>query len=561
MTSPQRPRSRPRPRRGAAAVAARIDHRAERRRALVLTLGLLLAFAGIAAQLVMLGVKGTLAPREEAASSLGRLVARPDIVDRKGRLLATDIITHSLFADPAGIRDIDEALERLVETLPGLDAAALRKSLEDRSRRFVWVERELSPSEAKRVHDLGLPGFDFRAELTRAYPSGDHEGHLLGYVDGDYHGRSGIERYIDEVVGVEAVEGPVRSTKPPVRLTIDLAVQHAVRSELMAARERFEAKAAGAVLIDARSGEVIAIATVPGFAAGDAAATLDEALLDRMAAGSFELGSVFKAVTLAVATERGLAGPEALFDAREPITVSRFTIKDLHPESRELTAEEVFLKSSNIGAARMGEAIGEEGLKAIIADLGLDKPAATEIGPGGRPILPAPWTEASTLTVPYGHGIAVSPLAFAAASAALVEDGRTLRPVLVGGPVAGEDARPRVFSKETVDRMRELFRANVVHGTGKRADVPGYEVGGKTGTADIPGRGGYGGGGVVASFLAAFPMSSPRYILYTVLWEPKAAEGQGGETTAGHNAVPTAGAIITRVAPLLGMGPNMAGGE
>jgi cell division protein FtsI (penicillin-binding protein 3) len=277
-----------------------------------------------------------------------------------------------------------------------------------------------------------------------------------------------------------------------------------------------------------------------------------------MAAGSYELGIVFKAVTLAAATEAGLAGPDALFDAREPITVSRFTIKDLHAAGRELTAEEVFLESSNIGAARMGEAIGADGLKAVIAALGLDKAAATEIGPGAKPQLPQPWTEASTLTVSYGHGIAVSPLAFAAASAALIEDGRTVRPVLVGGPMAGEDQRRRLFSEATVLRMRELFRANVERGTGKRADVAGYEVGGKTGTADIPSRGGYSGGGVIASFLAAFPMSSPRYILYTVLWEPKAVEGAGGETTAGHNAVPTAGAIITRVVPLLGMGPKQA---
>ncbi len=541
-------------RRLAGRIAPEVSRR-ERRRALGLMLGLVAAFGAVGGQLVLLGVIGAAVPHLDQAQSIGRMVARPDILDRKGRLLATDIITHSLFADPSRIRDLDETVDRLTSVISELDPAALRKSLADRTRRFVWIERELTPAEAKRVHDLGLPGLDFRAELTRAYPSGEEEGHLLGFVDGDYKGKSGIERYIDEVIGVDVVEGPVRSSKPPVRLTIDLAAQHALRAELAAAMVRYRAAAAGAVVLDARSGEVVAMASLPGYGAGDAAASLDALRLDRMAAGSYELGSVFKAVTLAVAAEKGIASPGRLFDAREPIIVGNDEIDDPHGEHRELTAEEVFTRSSNIGAARMGELFGEEGWRQVLAALRLDQALATEIGPGAAPQLPDPWTKSSTLTLAFGHGVAISPLAFAAATAALIENGSVAAPSFVAR--SREQTAPNaVFSAGTVETMRALFRANVEHGTGRKAAVEGYDVGGKTGTADIAGRGGYGNGGVIASFLAAFPMSAPRYIVLTILWEPKASEAVSGQRTAAFNAAPTTAAIITRLAPILGLAPE-----
>jgi cell division protein FtsI (penicillin-binding protein 3) len=515
-----------------------------------------LAFAGVAGQLVRLAARGgpelTTAMAEPIASSY----ARPDIVDRNGRLVATDIETHSLFADPALILDRDEAIEKLARVLPDIDAAELQRQLSDPRRRFVWIRRGLTPKAAQAVHDLGVIGLGFRKELRRAYP-GSLAGHILGSVNIDNRGSSGIERYIDDHVGVEAAHGAQRSEHASVRLSIDLGVQHALEDELSDSRRRYGAAAAAGIVMDVDSGEVVAAASAPGTDPAKPAMALEPGRENRIFGGTYELGSIFKTITIAMALEAGQATPETMLDVREPLTVGRFTIRDLHPSGRPLSVAEVFLHSSNVGAGLLALQAGAEAQKAFLARLGLTGTWATEAGPVAPPQLPSHWDRAETITISYGHGIAVAPLQFAAAAAALVNGGFAVTPTFLRSRAGEDKERVRVVSADTSRRIADLMRLNVTDraGTGRRADAPGYEVGGKTGTADLPGAGGYRSNAVISSFLGVFPASRPRYVTLVMLFEPKREAETQNQVLAGLNAAPATGRLVSRIAPLLGILP------
>lgn len=535
----------------------------ERRRALLVLVALGGAFLAEGAQLSRLALEARGAPKSSQVEPLARSAARPDIVDRRGRLLATDIAVPSLFADPARVVDADDASEQLAAILPSLDAGQLRRELAEKSRRFLWIKRGISPGEAQRIHELGLPGIGFRTELRRVYPVGQSAAHILGFVDVENRGTTGIEAYIDKSGGLEIVDGPVRSTRLPIALSIDLSVQHALRAELVAAMARYATTAAAGLVLDVRTGEVLAASSLPDYEAGNARASLEPENIDRLVKGTYELGSVFKTVTLALASEAGQIAPGKLYDARTPLPAGSVMIDDFHPTRRMLTAEGVFLHSSNIGAAQMALEAGAERQRELLARIGLTGTLHTEIGDTGRPRLPDPWQKVSTMTVAYGHGIAVAPLQFAAGTAVLFNGGRPLQPTFLRVPADPAVVPAKsVLKSETVDLMRQLMQRNVQskEGTGGRAAVAGYDVGGKTGTADIPGKAGYGANGVLASFLAILPSRSPRYLIYVLLWEPKATAASDSSTAAGLNAAPTAGRIIERVAPLLELPPEASAG-
>jgi cell division protein FtsI (penicillin-binding protein 3) len=484
--------------------------------------------------------------------------ARPDVIDRNGRLLATDLEGHSLYADPALILDRDEVIERLVETLRDLDTVALKRQLGDRSRRFVWVRRGLTPGQAQRVHDLGLPGLGFRREPIRTYPTGRLAGHILGGVNIDNRGLSGLERYIDEAVGVEAALSAPDADRPPVRTTIDLGVQHSLEEELSAAVARYSAAGASAVIMDVENGQVLGAASLPDVDPSRPDEAQQPDRIDRLRIGTYELGSIFKIMTVAMALDDGVVTLDSVFDVRVPLTIGRYLIRDLHPAGRPLTVREIFVHSSNVGAGRIALATGADRQRAFLARLGLAEPMRTEVGPITAPQLPDRWDTSALVTISYGHGIAVAPLQFAAAAATLVNGGRRVAPTFVvrSGLLASRlQPAERVIRPQTSAMIRELLRRNVTQpgGTGRRADVPGYEVGGKTGTADIAANGGYRERAVIASFLAAFPMSAPRYVLLVTIHEPKPSAETNGQVTAGLNAAPVAARIIARAAPLLGL--------
>lgn len=534
--------------------------RTHRRRGLAVVTLLLTAFLTVGIQLTRLGLKGTTAIRSDPVETVTRNVARPDIIDRNGRLLATDIALPSLFADPRRVLDKDEVVEKLAGVLPGIDQRGLLSGLNDKTRRFVWIKRGMTPAEAAKVHDLGLPGLSFRDELRRVYPAGEDAGHVLGFVDVDNRGAGGIERYIDAQNLFDLTDGAGRSDRPPLALSLDLAVQHSLHAELEQAIGDYHAAAAAGLVLDVQTGEVLADVSLPDYAAGNAAASLESNRLDRIEGGTFELGSVFKTITLAMAEDAGVLKPDKTYDTSLPLQVGAFSIDDFHPTRRQLTAEEVFLHSSNIGAAMMAEDVGETRMHAFFDRLGLTTPLTTELGRAALPQLPQRWGKLTTMTMSYGHGIAVAPLQFAAAAAGLVSGGR-VQPTFLK-PASSAKAGGALVAATTGDFLRLLMRHNVTNpeGTGKRAAVPGYDVGGKTGTADIPGKGGYGHQGVLSSFLAVWPIRQPRYLSYIMIWAPQATEADKGQTAAGLTAAPVTARVISRISPLLGLAPVFGDG-
>ncbi len=516
-----------------------------------------LAFSALALQLVWLGFKGQASARISMNEPIARAFARPDIVDRNGRLLATDLDTPSLYADPALIIDIDEATEQLAEIFPDIDQAQMRLTLADKSRRFIWIRRGLSPRVAQRVHDLGLPGLAFRREPRRTYPMGHLAGHLLGGVSVDNRGIAGLEKFIDETKGVEAVLGSKPSSKVPVRLSLDLGVQHGLEDELTAAVARYAAQGAAGIVMDAQTGEIIAAASLPAVDPAWPKQAQDPTRLDKNATGVYELGSIFKLFTIAQALDQGAARLDTVYDVRAPLRIGRHQIRDPHPAGRPLTLREVFVLSSNVGAAQMALKAGARSQQAFLSRIGLLKPARTEAGPTAKASLPARWGEIETATISFGHGLAVSPLRFVSAAASLLNGGFAVEPTLLLTGGRAPDQRSRVISGETSAALAALMRRNVTapYGTGRRADVSGFEVGGKTGTAEIAIGGQYREDAVISSFLAMFPASGPKYVVLVMLHRPQASIESGGQITAGLNAAPTVARVIARIAPLTGVSP------
>jgi cell division protein FtsI (penicillin-binding protein 3) len=517
---------------------------------------LFFAFAEVAIHLLTLAFghqsSVTLAVSEPVATSF----SRPDIVDRNGRLLATDLEAPSIYADPGIVLDRDELVEKLSTVLPDIDSKELLKTLSDRSRRFVWVRRGVSPKIAQRVHDLGLPGLSFRYELKRAYPAGPLAGHVLGAVNVDNRGITGVEKYIDEKIGADPVHAAVLSTRAPVRLSLDIGVQHALEDELDDAEKTYRTKGAAGLVLNIKTGEVLASASLPRVDPTWPSQALDKSRLDRITGGTYELGSVFKTLTIAMAFDEGIAKPDTIIDVRKPLEVGRFTVTDYHSANRPLSVTEIFTHSSNIGAGMLALQAGDK-FESFLRKFDLLTPIKTEEGPVAAPQLPDKWGRASTITISYGHGLAVAPLQFAAAAATILNSGRPVHPTFLRRYDGdGPDEKPLV-TQTTSREMARLMRLNVIgpDGTGKEADVPGYRVGGKTGTADVPGRGGYSSKSVISSFLGAFPMDDPQYLTFVILFDPKGTKETRGQHTAGYTAAPVTGRLIGRIAGQLGVAP------
>jgi cell division protein FtsI (penicillin-binding protein 3) len=528
-----------------------------RQRTLFALAALIACFVAIAAQLLRLGLKAEADLHLNIAEPIGQSWSRPDIVDRHGQLLATDVATHSLYADPQLVLDIDEVVEKLTAALAGLDRAEVRRALADRGRRFAWIARGLTPRQAQRVHDLGLPGLAFRTELKRVYPLGALAGHVVGTVNVDNKGLVGLERWLDDSGKVEAVQGTDRSEKPALRLSLDVGVQHAVSEELQAAVARYSATGAAGLVLDLISGEVLAAASLPSADPARPSDWLELRQADKLMSGTFELGSVFKTLTVAMALEAGVADLNSLYDVRRPLTIGANTITDLHPSGRPLSVREVFLHSSNVGAGLIALDLGADRQRQFLAKLGLIEPIRTEAGAIAPPQLPKHWGRIETVTIAYGHGIAVAPLQLAAAMAGVIVGTKVTPTFLAQAGPAGT----RLVSQATSARIQEILRLNVTSpvGTGRRADAAGYRVGGKTGTAEMPGRGGYQAKAVISSFIGAFPMDAPNYLTLVMLFEPEPAAGIAPGITAGVNAAPTTARIVDRIAPVLGVLPRLVG--
>ena len=517
-----------------------------------------LAFGSLGARLVQYGLDENVTAAR-AGTGLSTLASRPDLLDRDGRLLATDIRTASLFAEPRRIVDADEAVEKLTRVLPGLDRERTRRRLSSDAG-FVWLKRELTPRQQALIHDLGIPGVHFRAENRRFYPGGATASHVLGHVDVDNKGIAGFEKYVDRE-GLAALADTGLSfdeDMEPVRLSIDLRAQHALRDELAGAMERYRAIAAGGVVLNAKTGEVVAMASLPDYDPNDPVDALKKDRLNRMSAGTFEMGSTFKAFTTAMALDSGLVKLGDSFDATKPIRIARHTINDFHAKRRWLSVPEVFIYSSNIGTAKMADVVGVDGHRDFLAKLGLLDRMSIELPEVGHPIEPKTWKKINSVTISFGHGVTTTPLQTAVAAAALLNGGKLIPATFVPRSEAEADAvATRVLKPQTSSDMRYLFRLNVEKGSGRRADIEGYHVGGKTGTAEKVVNGRYSSSVRFNAFLAGFPMHDPQYVVLVFVDEPKPEEGKRS-ATAGLNAAPTLGNVIRRVAPLLGVEPDYA---
>ena len=517
----------------------------------------LMVFGIVGAQILSLGLTArphlSLAVSEPVATSF----SRPDIIDRNGRLLATDVEAPSLFADPAIVIDRDEVVEKLLTVLPDLNASELRAALSDKVRRFVWVRRGLSPAVAQRIHNLGLPGLAFRKELRRAYPGGALAGHVLGTVNVDNKGTSGIEKYIDDAIGVDPVNSATLSTQAPVRLSLDIGVQHALEDELDTAVRRYSSQGAAGLVLDIKTGEIVASASLPRIDPARAPNLSDSSTTDKISGGTYELGSVFKTLTVAMALDAGFAKPSSIYDVREPLVAGRHTIRDAHGIGRPLTMSEIFTHSSNVGAGMLALQAGPDRTRAFLKKLGLLDVMKTEAGAVPAPQLPSRWERAELITVSYGHGIAVAPLQFAAAAASILNGGVSVKPTLLKYQPGTNARASRLVTRETSAGVASMMRLNVMEsdGTGKRADVPGFRVGGKTGTAELAEGGRYNKSAVLSSFLGAFPMDDPQYLTFILLFEPKGSEETNGQRTASTNAAPVTARVIGRIAGQLGVVP------
>jgi len=487
--------------------------------------------------------------------------SRPNLIDRNGEILATDIKTASLYAEPRKILDVDETLEGLVSELPDLDPRMVRRRLESKAG-FMWLRREITPDQADAVHKLGLPGIGFLTESQRYYPGGPTAGHIVGSVNVDNQGLAGIEKFVDKQWLGELQELGFASDRPmePVKLAMDLRVQHVVRDELAKALERYKAIAAVGIVLDVDTGEVVAMSSLPDYDPNDRSQALETDRLNRATGGVFEMGSVFKAFTTAMALDSGRVSVGDSFDATRPIRAAGRTISDFHGKNRILSVPEIFIYSSNIGTAKMMLATGIEEQKDFLARLGMTRRLPTELPENARPLLPPKWNELAAMTISFGHGISVTPMQTAVGAAALLNGGVLVPPTFFPrGETRAKELGTRVVSADTSRIMRYLFRLNVQSGSGRRAEVPGYVVGGKTGTAEKIENGRYVRNKRRNTFLSAFPMDDPRYVVLVVVDEPK-PEREGIGATAGLNAAPTVGAIIRRAAPMLGVMPRFGEG-
>lgn len=528
-----------------------------RMRAHVMHVAIAAVFVAIAGQTLRLAANGD-APetRLSRAEPLHQSFIRPDIVDRRGNLLATDVEAASLFADPTLVYYADEAAEKLAGLFPDLNARELRAQFSDKSRRFIWVKRGLTPVEAQRAHDLGIPGLAFRREPRRVYPSRYLTARITGHVDIDNRGISGIERHIDEIGSSDAATAPAPSHREPVRLSIDLGVQNAIADVLADAMGQYKAQGAAGLVLDVRSGEVLASVSLPDQDPGRFAGADEADRIDRVTGGVFELGSIAKVATLGLALDDLGASPSRFYDTRQPLRFGRHTISELHPPNRPLTLSEILIRSSNVGAGLIAMEAGVARQRAYLDRLGLLDTMRTEAGRVAPPLLPSRWGPLEGVTIAYGHGLAVAPLQFAAAAASLVNGGIKIRPTLLKQDTV-PPGEARVVSERTSAAIRDALRRVVIdsHGTGRRAEIAGYEVGGKTGTAEQAGRGGYQDKTVISSFLAVLPASAPRYVMLVSLFEPEGIEETKGKITAGYNAAPTAAKVIERVGPMLDLLP------
>ena len=486
---------------------------------------------------------------EEVEIGSAEKLPRSDIVDRNGEVVATSLMTASVFANPKELKNIPEVAHNLAKTLR-MDEKLLTKRL-NKGKSFVWIKRNLSPLEQNQVNRLGIPGLYFQPEERRVYPYGNLLSHALGYVGMDNKGQAGIEREFDEKLR----EGMPNNA--PLAISIDVRLQAMMRDEMAKSVREFNAIGATGVILDIKSGELLSMVSLPDFDPHKPSKGADEAKFNRATLGTYEMGSTFKSFTMAMGLDYGVTNMKSGYDTSHPLKIATFTITDAHPEARFLTVPEIYAYSSNIGTAKMALDIGTKRQKAFLDKIGMLKPIEIEFPEKASPQFPRDWKEINTVTIAYGHGISVTPLHLVRGIATLVNGGTLERLTLLKDGNKNHAQGERIISENTSQNLRRLMRLVVDHGTGSKADVAGYRVGGKTGTAEKVQTGGkYNPNAKMASFISVFPVDEPKYVVLVMIDEPKGDKSTYGFATGGWISAPVVGRVIARMGPMYGIKPR-----
>lgn len=547
------------------AIREKTRHRAELR-LLFLGLAFFVSFTVIGARMGLLAASEPMEPRS-AAPGAQILAQRADITDRNGRVLATNLMTHALYAQPRDMVDPRKVARELVAIFPDLKEEELYRRFTD-GRSFLWIKKKLSPEQMQKVHEIGDPGLLFGPREMRLYPNGRLAAHILGGASfgaegvhsAEVIGTAGLEKFLDARLRDPAQAGE------PLALSIDLTVQAAVTEVLDTGMKMMNAKGAAAIMMDVRTGEIISLVSLPDFDPNDRPNPLvkgdpaDSPLFNRAVQGVYELGSTFKIFAVAQALELGLVNPESMVDANAPMVWGKYRIKEFQNKNYGplLSVSDVIAKSSNVGTAHIALMVGGLRQQAFLKSLGFFEPTPIELveARSSKPLVPAKWPDIVTITASYGHGISASPMHLATAYATIANGGMAVQPTLLrrSGPPEGT----RMLSERVARQSVAMLRGVVEHGTASYAQVPGYAIAGKTGTADKPNRaGGYYKDKVINTFASMFPANDPRYVLIVTLDEPVDTSSTEPRRTAGYTAVPVAAEVVRRTAPLLGLRPEI----
>ena len=503
----------------------------------------LLGFGLISIRLFMLTAFGDeyiVRTQESISAEDVRLAERSSILDRNGTIMARSLPSDDLVAYPERMINIQEAAEKIASVLPRQNVDSLIHRFSQG--RTFRVQRTITPREKHAINALGIPGLEFEQTEIRIYPQERVASHILGGVNASQHGRMGLEKSLEE-----------RLTKynKPVYLSIDARVQSIVHEELSQTMKKYRAKAMTGIVMDVNTGEIISMVSLPDFDIDRISKQDTPHLFNRATQGVYELGSTMKILNTALVLENSSAKTNEKFDVENDVKIGQFTIKDNHPLKGKMSMADIFIHSSNTGSARMALSVGSIEQEIFLGDLGLLERTPLEIAETGQPLLPQTWGRTTTATISFGHGLSVSPLSLLTASNAIINGGILHTPTLL--PVRKTPKGKRVISEDTSHTIRQMMRLNVTVGTGGNADVPGYLVGGKTGTADIwNSEKGYDSGELLVSFLGAFPINKPQYSILVTAENPKVWTGRpsGGRVTA-----PAVGNIIRRSAPILKVRP------
>lgn len=500
------------------------------------------------ADLTIFKYKPTAFSEEQETQELNTFTKRGDIVDRNGVTLATSLVTSSLFADPSEILDVKEAAHKISCLLPDLSEKEIEAKISVPSKRFVWLYRHLTPRQHQALHELGLPGIHFEKTEKRVYLHKKLFSHTVGYTDVDNRGIAGIEH---------SFESTLKEGEKPVQLSLDIRLQHILSEEIQAQIDKFKAIGGMGTLMDIHTGEILAMVSLPDFDPNNPCGVKPEQRFNGNTSGVYELGSGLKLLTAAMALDSGKATFSSTYDASQPIKVGRRLIRDYKGKNRPLTLPEVIIYSSNIGAAKMALDVGTSKQQDFLFRLGLLTPTKIELPEVSRPLYPARhnWKEVNTMTIAFGHGLAVSPVQMLTAMGAVVNGGYLVPSTLIKRGEKEDISYEQVISTRSSNLVCRLMRSVVLEGTGRKAAVPGYMVMGKSGTAEKVKGGRYSKNANMSSFLGAFPSHKPSHILFVMLDEPKGIKESYGYSTGGWVAAPLAGNIIKRAAPLLAVEP------